>query len=140
MAGNYRIGNLIQHNWVDQRGVHHTVIKIHGIVKNMGVIVDSNMLPEYETIHFPKINHIKVTRQMLCDLGFFINESNENALVYIYSKRLTFAVVYAPGLSVVHEYHIYYGTLNLGFNYLHEFQNLFHALIGYELDLTLIDK
>ena len=68
-ASELRTNNYISHNWIDRNGNAQNIITVFAICDNW-ISVNSNRLPDYETIMESDIKPIPLTEEWLLKFGF----------------------------------------------------------------------
>lgn len=123
-AQNFRIGNLIKHDWIDKSGELKKIIPICGMMKNF-VIVDDNRLPDYTNINQNKINPILLSDHFDFSIFDYLTWSYKYTYYFQIKKNNTLHISHSGG--------------NLIFNdvYVHELQNIYFILTKEELKFKI---
>lgn len=130
----FKRGNYIYHDWIDSNGDYHDTIRVWGVTQKY-LVVNSNMLPEYESIMANAIKPIPITEEWLLKFGFEKGKYSDKMSV-TYDKNpisLNFAywkpeLNWSLNISCIHLNHKSY-------KYIHEIQNLYNSLTNKELTI-----
>ena len=130
-AQELRIGNLLNHFWIDKDGTPHNVIRITGIMKQF-IILDDNRLPEYLNLHENECEPIPLTEEWLVKFGFE-KSKQPNGTIFYGQRSVFFRITKHPNRDDI--FHLFGYEFTVVLEYVHQLQNLYFALTGEELTI-----
>jgi hypothetical protein len=124
-AKDLRIGNLVGKYIKDCDTYYYAICTVDLI--NLDSFVSFDELDNYKNSEYVKYDPIPLTEEWFLDFGF---EEEEDYFVYVLSYDFGEIKIYRQG-----GYFFIEGVIKQEVKYVHQLQNLYHALTGNELEI-----
>jgi len=111
------------------------IVDLYGT--NATIVLNDFISMHFDECHFGRFKPLKLTKEWFNYFGFYTYSKYQSILYIDYGKpnRLTFEIQKPYCMSKSHEFYSYIISKHYfkELNYVHELQNLFHAISGEDL-------